>query len=210
VVKTAAKKRTRLNKETSREMIIKETLNLISKIGWEGLSFPTIAKHCKMSPSNIIYHFESRETLLVALLGHISVNNFRVVADSMKPEFDSFQRILIHFQKNLEWGRLFPQEAQVVLQIYAQAPYDKRFSEIFDTMIEKAQARICEHLLSGQREGLFHFELEPMKMAKFLHNILVGSFINVMGGRLGIKFEYPDAEWEAVLKRLLGYQKRSG
>src|ERR1700733_9959434 len=96
-------KRVRRSKDSARDKILKESLKLIGRNGWAGLSFQTIAKSCGMSASNIVYHFESKESLLMALLDHISENNWRIVHEGIRPEFDSLQRLLTHFQKNLEW-----------------------------------------------------------------------------------------------------------
>ena len=201
----AVKKRVRQNKDVAREMILKESLKMMTKLGWAGLSCQLIGKRCGMSPSNIVYHFQNRESLLMGLLQYISESNWKMVAEGQRPEFNSYERLLNHFQKNLEWARLYPERAQVVMQIYNDAQHDSEFANVFRVMIERAQERIREHLLSGKREDLFHFSASSESMARFLHNMLVGSYIYVAGTRLTAPQEYKDAEWGQVLKPLLGF-----
>jgi AcrR family transcriptional regulator len=197
------KKRVRLGKEESRELILNESLKVMTKQGWAGLSFQLIAKRCGMSPSNVVYHFQNRESLLMGLLQYISDSNWKMVAEGVKPEFDAYERLLNHFQKNLEWAQVYPERAQVVLQIYNDAQHDREFSKVFQVMIERAQERIREHLLGGKREDLFHFTQSAESLARFLHNLLVGSYIYVAGTRLTSPQQYKDQEWTQILRPLL-------
>lgn len=179
---------------------------LINKVGWAELSFQIIAKKCGMSPANIVYHFKSKEELLLALLNYITENNWNIVSSGLKPDYDSYDKLLNHFQKNLDWARKHPEQAEVVLQIYAQASRSKNFSQIFSSMIEKAQDRISDHLLAGKKEGIFHYTMDHQVLAKYLHSILIGGFVKVMGGRTSKKFAHPYEEWSIVLKNLVVYK----
>jgi AcrR family transcriptional regulator len=203
-------KRPRLLKEASREKVLIGSLELISREGWSGLTFQKISKLCRMSPSNVIYHFANRADLLRSLLDHISQNNWRIVAEAMTPELDAYQRLIIHFEKNLEWAREFPSEAQVIAQIYAESGHDSEFAPIFAVMFDRAQGRIREYLLAGQREGLFHFEFDSVVLARLLHNMLVGAFINTIGTRHTKPVHYKNHDLQVALKNLVGVQKRSG
>lgn len=200
------KKRVRRSADQAKERILEETLRVVAREGWYGLSFQMIAKKCKISTSNIVYHFESRDSLLKALLEKISRNNYAMVSESAKLEDNAYQRILNHFHKNLEWSKQFPEEAQIVIQIYLEASYNKDFSPLFMGMIQRAQDRIREHILAGIREGLFKSSLDPLVLARLLHNILIGAFIYIMGTRLTGIIETSPQDWEDTLKKLLGYQ----
>lgn len=200
------KKRIRRSAGQAKDRILEETLRAVAREGWYGLSFQMIAKKCKISTSNIVYHFESRDLLLKALLEKISANNYSIVSKSVKLEDNAYQRILNHFHKNLEWSKQFPEEAQIVIQIYLEASYNKDFSPLFMGMIQRAQDRIREHVLAGIREGIFKPSLDPIVLARLLHNLLIGAFIYIMGTRLTGIIETSSQDWEDTLKRLLGYQ----
>lgn len=200
------KKRIRRSADQSKERILEETLKAVAREGWYGLSFQMIAKKCKISTSNIVYHFESRDYLLQALLERISRNNYSLVSTSIKMEDNAYQRILNHFHKNLEWSKRFPEEAQIVIQIYLEASHNKEFSPLFMDMVQRAQDRIREHILAGIREGLFKPSLDSIVLARLLHNLLIGAFIYIMGTRLSEIIETSPQDWEETLKKLLGYQ----
>lgn len=200
------KKRIRRSANQAKDRILEETLRVVAREGWYGLSFQMIAKKCKISTSNIVYHFESRDLLLKALLEKISANNYSIVSKSVKLEDNAYQRILNHFHKNLEWSKQFPEEAQIVIQIYLEASYNKDFSPLFMGMIQRAQDRIREHVLAGIREGIFKPSLDPIVLARLLHNMLIGAFIYIMGTRLTGIIETSSQDWEDTLKKLLGYQ----
>lgn len=199
------KTRVRQSKELSRDKILIASLKLMNQEGWAGLSFQKIAKTCRMSSSNVVYHFSSRGDLMLALLDRISLNNGDIVQRNLKPEFNAYQRLINHFEKNLEWAADFPSEAQVIAQIYAYAGHDKEFAQVFAVMFERAQGKIIEHLLAGQREGLFHFNEEVSFLARLIHNMLVGAFINTVGSRLTDPVRYPQADLAAVLRKMVGY-----
>ena len=136
------KERRRLRVEISREKILTETLKLIGRHGWSAISFQMIAKSCKMSQTNILYHFPSRVRLLRAILDRVFVNNSRLVLGGMKPRYGPLERLVAHFEKNIEWAKRYPEEAQVVLIIYAEASHNLEFSKLFFDMISRAQERI--------------------------------------------------------------------
>lgn len=200
--------RVRRSKDESRENILKESLKLIGQHGWTAVSFQMIAKRCRMSPANIVYHFATRESLLLALLNRISENNWAIVAAGLKPEMNAFERLLVHFQKNVEWARRFPEEAQIIVQIYANAGSQQEFADVFRVMIERAEARIEEYLFAGQREGLFHFSEEPDLMARFAHDLLVGAFIKTFGSILTKPVAYRADDWQEILGKMLVYKRR--
>lgn len=206
-VTVAAKKRQRRSVDESRERILEAALVSVEKAGWSGLSFQMIAKKCKMSTSNIVYHFESRAALLKSLLEKISQNNFRIVAEAIRPEDTAFDRLKIHFQKNLEWAQTFPQEAQIVIQIYMEASHDLEFSNLFSQMVGRAQERIREHILAGMREKTFKPVMDPVVLSQILHGLLVGIFIYTMGFRRLQGFEFRPEDLETTLINLLHVDK---
>jgi AcrR family transcriptional regulator len=201
-----AKKRVRRNVNEARDLILEEALKIVAIEGWSGLSFQKIAKNCKISTSNIVYHFESRNSMLIALLERIALNNHSIVAAGVKIDDNAFQRLINHFNKNLEWGKSFPEEAQILIQIYLESSHDPEFSPAFLAMIERAQNRIREHILAGIREGLFKTAIDPVILSRLLHNMLVGAFIYVMGTRTTGLEVNKSSDWEFALKSLLGFQ----
>jgi AcrR family transcriptional regulator len=201
------KKRERREKTVSRDQILDETLKLIGKKGWEASSFQAIAKSCGMSTSNIVYHFGSREALLKALLDHISRSNWEMVASSMRPDSDAFERLVIHVQRNLDWAIAYPEKAHVLLHIYLSANFDKTFAKIYAVMIARAHERLLEHLLASRRENLVHSKISDEILVKHIHDSIVGAFIKIMASRLISPAHYDMKEWRMSLGALLDYRQ---
>ena len=197
------KKRVRRDRETSRDKILDKTLQLIGQRGWDASTFGSIAKASKMSTSNIVYHFETREALLVALLEKISVSNMDLVAKAMKLDYDAYKRLLTHIQKNLEWAEEKPESAQVLVHIYVSASHDRDFAKIYETMIDRAHSRIKEHLLAGIREKILNADLDTDLLSKTIHDLIVGAFIKMLASRLTKQIRYRDRDWDQILKPLL-------
>lgn len=201
------KKRKRREKTVSRDQILEQTLKLIGKTGWEASSFQAIAKACGMSTSNIVYHFGSREELLKALLDHISQSNWEMVANSMKPDFNAFERIVTHIQRNLDWAEKYPEKAHVLLHIYLSSNFDQAFAKIYEVMIARAHERILEHVLAGRREKLFRTKAPDDLLVKHIHDSIVGAFIKIMGSRLTRPIHYSLKEWRIAIGALLEYDE---
>ncbi|MEQ1877752.1 MAG: TetR/AcrR family transcriptional regulator [Bdellovibrionia bacterium] len=202
-----SKKRVRLQAADSREKLLKAALSLIAKKGWSEVSFQMIAEKAGTTASNALYHFPSRPKLLIALLERITQNNYRIVSDGLRAEQDAFERLKLHFEKNLEWAEKYPEEAGIIIQIYSEACTDRDFAEVFAGMTTKAQERIREYLLAGTREKIMRFDTEPELMARLLHNLLVGAFIECAGRRTTSPIRYTGKEWSNVIAELTGYER---
>lgn len=202
-LKTDGKKRVRRDKQESRDQILDKTLALIAKRGWEASTFAAIAKASKMSPANIAYHFESREVLLGALLERMGKVNIEMVEKSMKPEFNAFQRLLAHVQKNIEWAIENPEGAMVLIHIYGTACHDSFFSARYAAVVDRAHLRIKEHLLAGEREGIFVLGSRADTLSRAIHDLIVGAFIKVTAYRLDRQIRYTSPDWNFILGTLL-------
>jgi AcrR family transcriptional regulator len=208
-VAVQSKKRQRLSPDKSRQLILEASLEIINKNGWSGLSIPNVAKACQTSPANVLYHFKNREGLLGGLLEKITLNNHALVSKKIKPEMDALEKLYWHFQTNLEWAREFPEEAQILIQIYGEASHNAEFSEVFRRMLERAQLRIYEHLVAGQLQGIFAQDIQSRVLAKYLHNTLVGAFIAVAGSQITHIVRYPETELMDYLKTVTQWRPRS-
>ncbi len=176
--------RKRLTQLESQDLILESTLDLMSTLGWSGVSFKLIADRCKTTAPNIIYHFSNRDRLIQALFDRIVKNNYQIVSESFKPQMNAFERLCTHFLKNLEWAEKFPQEAAVIIQIYMEAGHNQEFAAIFERMVIKAEARIEEHLMAGHREKILHFKKPSAVLAREIHNMLLGEFLKIVSSKL--------------------------
>jgi len=185
------KRRGRHSKEETTQVLVTASLKLIAEYGWDKFSIRKLAATCEMSPSNVIYHFENNETLILALLNKISENNYQIVSKAIKEKMNALEVLTTYFEKNIEWAEKFPEEAQIILLIYSRAGFDKDFSKICNLMIERAQGRISQILKKGVDEGLFKPKRSIEELATYLHQMILGVCIYRVGTRVSKK-KYSD------------------
>lgn len=61
-------KRTRLNPQVRRQLILDEAMLLIGRRGYYGFRIQELARHCRLTDAGLLYYFGSKEGLLIALL----------------------------------------------------------------------------------------------------------------------------------------------
>jgi AcrR family transcriptional regulator len=64
----ATTKRTRLTAEVRREQLVTTAAALISRYGYNGFSLTALAEACGISRGGVLFHFESKEQLLLEVL----------------------------------------------------------------------------------------------------------------------------------------------
>jgi AcrR family transcriptional regulator len=199
------KKRVRLPADERREKIVVTAINLIATRGFFAISFQMIADECGISQSAVLYHFKNRDELYEAVLQQLVRHNHEEVSAMMRPEDGAADRLRKHFWGNIAWAMKYPSEGQTLLLLYYLASYDPHFSVVYASMLQKARARIREHLLAGMREGAFRRDIDPDRAAETLHDALLGSFINYLTVlRSGEPPADPRAKWEGLLSAYAG------
>jgi AcrR family transcriptional regulator len=91
--------------EQTRHTIISRALEMVSELGYEGLSIGALATETKLSKSGLFAHFKSKEALQLGVLQEV-INRFtlQVVQPALaSPRGEPRLRIL--FEKKLEWIR---------------------------------------------------------------------------------------------------------
>ncbi len=81
---------------------------------------------------------------------------------------------------------------------------NQEFSQLYNILLFKARERIKEHLLSGKREKIFTFMISEDTVAEFIHNALVGAFVNLTSSQISSNVN--DEEWKLFIKTITAYQ----
>jgi AcrR family transcriptional regulator len=68
VAEVEKRKRIRLNAELRREQILDEAMHLIGQCGYYGFSIQELAQRCGLTNAGLLYYFDSKDKLLIALL----------------------------------------------------------------------------------------------------------------------------------------------
>ena len=65
---TKIRERPRFNAEVRREQILNEAIRIIGECGYNGFSIQELAQRCQLTNAGLLYHFGSKDQLLIALL----------------------------------------------------------------------------------------------------------------------------------------------
>jgi len=89
--------------EQTRHTIIARALELVSEVGYEGLSIGVLATETKLSKSGLFAHFKSKEALQLGVLQEV-INRFRlhVVQPTLAAQRGE-PRLRVLFEKKLDW-----------------------------------------------------------------------------------------------------------
>lgn len=116
----------------TRARILREALNQVTKIGFEGLTLGPLAEQLGLSKSGLFAHFGSREELQLAAL-ELAAEDFRKAV--LEPVVHTTPRGLRRLLTVLRhWFNRYPQEGCVFLA--GSAEYDDRPGEMRDALAE--------------------------------------------------------------------------
>lgn len=201
--KTDKPTRIRRSAEESRDRILKQAIRLLSRHGLEGASFQAIADACDISQSAVLYHFPTKEKLIVGVIEKIVLHNHELVLGTQRPEAGAMERLEYHFQANLDWATKFPEEAGIVLLLYYLASFRPDFAKLYQPLQRNARERIRDLLLAGQRERLVRSDLNVDESAETLHDSLLGGIVNAITVPGPVDRKSVHAKWEALFEALL-------
>jgi AcrR family transcriptional regulator len=191
---------------STRQAIIEHAIRQFARNGFERASFQAIADSCKVSQTAVFYHFPDKESLIRGAIDQVVIHNHEYVSKAMLPTDSARTRLVKHFRQNIAWAFERPEEAQVLLMLYYFGSIVPEFSTIYSTLLDRARARIFEHILAGQREGLFRREsLERSRLrAELFHDALVGGFVNALATQGDRKvLQRFESKWALELSQIL-------
>ncbi|SFA87559.1 transcriptional regulator, TetR family [Poseidonocella pacifica] len=158
--KTAPRKTTRIQK-LNRKRILDAALEVFSSNGFRGSTLDMIAGEAGLSKPNILYYFDSKEAMHVALLNEL-MDAWLEPLEALNPDGEPLDELMGYVQKKMEMSRKFPRESRLFANEIIQgaprmAPHlAKRLKPLFDakaTLLRKwmAEGRIAqqdaEHLI---------------------------------------------------------------
>ena len=92
----------------TRTKILDSAIHIFAKQGFANTSIQSIADDCKITQTAVLYHFENKEGLILAVVDRFTRHNHDLVAHSMQPIDNAYHRLLKHFTGNLQWGTELP------------------------------------------------------------------------------------------------------
>ncbi|GGG70787.1 TetR family transcriptional regulator [Salipiger pallidus] len=130
MAQTAAKKPSRIQLR-NRRRIMDAALEVFSQHGYRGATLDQIAEGAGMSKPNLIYYFDGKEAIHVALLNALMTEWLAPLQD-MNPGGEPLDEILTYVRRKMEMSRLYPRE-----------------SRLFANEILQGAPRMGPHLVSG-------------------------------------------------------------
>jgi AcrR family transcriptional regulator len=194
------------------EEILDTALQVFGRQGFVGTSMQSIASFLDVSQSAVMYYFPSKHSLFKGCISLVQHRNWARVENVFLPEDNALVRLRKHFHANLQWAVEAPDEAQIIVLLYALAVFDSEISAINTQVFQVGRKRVFSLLLAGQREKIFRSDLDAQRCAEILHDSLVAGILSWLTTRKGPKGEVTSlaetrAKWDALIAICAGAQE---
>ena len=137
----------------SRNDMMKVARRLLSRSGYDEVSFQRIAEECGLSQSAVLHHFANKSALLEALVEQAIAHNHQMVIESQEPRDSAVTRLRKHIRENIRWVTEYREEASLLLLLFYVASIDNGMRAILKRTLERGRGRIEELVLASEREG---------------------------------------------------------
>ena len=140
-------RRTKEEAKKTRDRILANALTLFAKKGYEHTTFTDIAERMKMTKGAVYWHFDSKQTLLMALIEEMLGTFRRMITDLLPSGETSFG------------GLSFPEVADMMVRHAVKTVGDKKLSAFFLLVHEQirwssnSMAQVREDLLKNRHFG---------------------------------------------------------
>lgn len=137
----------------NRKRILDAALEVFSQFGYRGATLDQIAKEAGLSKPNILYYFDGKEAIHVALLNTLMETWLDPLAE-MNPTGEPLEEVLSYIHRKVQMSREFPRE-----------------SRLFANEILQGAPRMKPHLMSGlkplvdEKSALLQDWMEQGKLA---------------------------------------------
>lgn len=157
---------------SSRQLeIIEAAGKILTREGVGGLTIKNLAKEMEFSESALYRHFTSKEEIIIALIGYLTVNLNERVGTIVRQNIAADEKLTQLFKSQLEYFRTNP---HFVVAVFSDGLLDE--SERINEAIYNLMGTMMHHLLpviiEGQDRGIFTNRVE----ADALLHIIMGTF----------------------------------
>lgn len=96
----------------NRKRILDAALGLFSSQGFRGTTLDQIAEACGMHKPNLIYYFDSKEAIHLALLNTL-MDEWLAPLQAMDPQGEPLEELLAYIRRKMEMSRTYPRESRL-------------------------------------------------------------------------------------------------
>ena len=191
-------------KNDLKEKILKESIRLFSKNGFEKTTFQKIADRCKISQANCFYYFKNKMELYEACVSYIvSVNETHTLLNAESIKEDGYERLLNYGYGNIDWSLKHPEQYQVILMLYYLASFDPKFKALYTEILKNARFKVLGCLYAGEREGVLSAKEDPEWISEVLHEALAGIVMNAATSNCQNTEEKMKRKWRDLVELYL-------
>ncbi len=108
---STARPRTRIQQKNV-SAIFEAALDVFSRHGFRGSTLDQIAERADLSKPNLLYYFESKEAIHIALLGEL-LETWLAPLRALDPEGDPVDEIVGYVKRKLQMARALPRESRL-------------------------------------------------------------------------------------------------
>lgn len=158
--------------EETRQRILREALQTVSTLGFEGLTLGRLAESLGLSKSGLFAHFKSREELQLATLAQAAREFHRDIVEHAQDAPRGLPRLLMIFNR---WTSRYPLGGCVLLA--GSSEYDDRpgpMREALAKVHSEWRQTLVEVLLQCQQEGHLSSDFEPGQVAFEIFSLAAG------------------------------------
>ncbi|MBU2961950.1 TetR family transcriptional regulator C-terminal domain-containing protein [Citreicella sp. C3M06] len=195
----------------NRKRIMEAALEVFSQHGYRGATLDQIADAAGMSKPNLIYYFDGKEAIHVALLNRL-MEDWLAPLHEMDPGGDPLDEILAYVRRKMEMSREFPRESRLFAnEILQGAPrmgphLERGLKPLFD---EKA-AVIADWVAEGRLAQIDPRQLLLSIWAITQHYADFDAQIRVLIPDEVAGWDAAFAHVEAMFRTMLTVSERSG
>ena len=147
---------TRMNAQARRVEVLSETLKQIREKGMAVVRIADVATAMKVSPALIIYHFETKENLLVETLRHAAERDLLKLHRIMREAGSSTERLMAA----LDWYAPTGQARgwQIWVDAWSAAMRDEALAQVLSDLHRQWMEEIARVIDEGVRAGDFRVD----------------------------------------------------
>lgn len=160
--------------EDKKHFILKEGLDLASKVGLDGISIGELAKATRMSKSGLFAHFQSKENLQIEILNYAAQRFAENVIVPALMEDAGIPRIRALIDNWIDWGSRLTGGC---IFVSASTEFSDRPGKVRDCLLRQQEewvdclARIAQSAVSA---GAFRKDIDSQQFAFDLYSLLLG------------------------------------
>ena len=153
--------------------ILESVLLSIQLNGVEGTGFESVAKHLKMTRSNVNYYFSTREEMIAAAIRIAVITQSQLIDEKLAKATEPRDKMPAFIEGNIAWAKKFPSHASGFLLFFFYSSITTRYLDIRESLIQNRVGQIETLLRQHYAKNIKHLsDAEVTELAWTLHAVV--------------------------------------